>query len=267
MPRSSIQRQEFGSKKPYLIASVFAVAAAVFAIYIAEQRIGNIWKDRLDEATVPLGALTQQSQKLQSAISERDQLKKQADQLKDLADTRFSWINVLSAIRGALLQAEIAEKTNLFTPDNGGTNTDVGIWIEDFSPVLASGSPFSAGAEAASGGGGGGGGGDGMSRYRSMGRRYPGMANRYQQPSQVAAPVVATSGDEITDMTLQCRGVNRNLVAPTANMDLAILVKQNLTNNPAFKQADVSGDVRVDESNTNTFTFSLTLKLTHPIKL
>jgi hypothetical protein len=68
-------------------------------------------------------------------------------------------------------------------------------------------------------------------------------------------------------MTLLCRGVNRNTVAPNANMDLAILVKQNLTNNPAFKQADVAGDVTVDANNTNTFTFSLTLTLTHPIKL
>jgi type IV pilus assembly protein PilM len=264
MPKSSIQRQEFGGKKPYLIASVFALALVVFVIYIAEQRIGDVFKKRVDEVTGPLTTLTQQSQKLQSAISERDQLKKQADQLKDLAETRFSWINVLTAIRSSLLKAEIAEKKNLFTPDNGGTNTDVGIWIEDFSPVLATGSPFSAGAEAGAEGGGASYG--GMSRFgRGMGRRY-GMMNRYQ-PAQVAAPVVAPTGDQISDMTLLCRGVNRNTVAPNANMDLAILVKQNLTNNPAFKQADVAGDVTVDANNTNTFTFSLTLTLTHPIKL
>ncbi|HEX3720196.1 MAG TPA: type IV pilus assembly protein PilM [Verrucomicrobiae bacterium] len=264
MPKSSIQRQEFGGKKPYLIASVFALALVVFVIYIAERRIGNILTGRVDEVTAPLTALTQQSQKLQSAISERDQLKKQADQLKDLAETRFSWINVFKAIRGAFLQAEITEKTNLFTPDNGGTNTDVGIWIEDFSPVLATGSPFSAGAEAS---GGGGGGYEGMNRYGRGGGRFGGRMNRYQQQTQVAAPVVAPTGDQITDITLLCRGVNRTTIGQTANKDLAILVKQNLTNNPAFKQADVSGDVTVDSNNTNTFTFSLTLKLTHPFKL
>src|ERR1700685_943013 len=35
MPKSSLQRQEFAHKKPYLIASVFSLALVVFLIYIA----------------------------------------------------------------------------------------------------------------------------------------------------------------------------------------------------------------------------------------
>src|SRR5271170_908564 len=48
MPRSSIQRQEFANKKPYLIASAFGLALVVFAIYLAESRIGDIYRGKLD---------------------------------------------------------------------------------------------------------------------------------------------------------------------------------------------------------------------------
>ncbi|HUD82103.1 MAG TPA: type IV pilus assembly protein PilM, partial [Candidatus Saccharimonadales bacterium] len=104
MPQSSIQRQEFGGKKPYLIASVFALALVIFVIYIAEQRIGDVLRDRLDKAKTPLASLTAQNQQLTKAVGERDQLKKQADQMKDLADSRFSWIQVLTALRSVLMQ-------------------------------------------------------------------------------------------------------------------------------------------------------------------
>src|SRR5580698_6929481 len=46
MPKSSIQRQEFAQKKPYLIAAAFSLAAVVFAIYIAESKIGAIRQEK-----------------------------------------------------------------------------------------------------------------------------------------------------------------------------------------------------------------------------
>ncbi len=147
MPQSSIQRQEFGSKKPYLVASVFALALVVFVIYIAERRIGTVLSDRLEQAKSPLDSLTKQTQQLKAAIAERDQLNKQADQLRDLAESRFVWIHVLTELRNVLIEAESAQKAALVTPDNGGTNTDVGIWVENFDPVLPAGSFFSAGDE------------------------------------------------------------------------------------------------------------------------
>src|SRR5208283_4727588 len=49
MPRSSLQRQEFGSKKPYLVATVYALALVIFAIYKAEARIGDLWRGKLAE--------------------------------------------------------------------------------------------------------------------------------------------------------------------------------------------------------------------------
>jgi len=263
MPQSSIQRQEFGGKKPYLIASVFALALVIFVIYIAEQRIGDVLRDRLDKAKTPLASLTAQNQQLTKAVGERDQLKKQADQMKDLADSRFSWIQVLTALRSVLMQAESAEKTNLATPDNGGVNTDAGVWVEQFNPMLPNGSTFAAGDEAGGGGGGSRRSGTGRagSRYgnRNVGRPMPAMP--------MAAPTTAAAVGEVADISLVCRGVNRNSLSPTANTDLAFLVKQGLTNNPAFKDASLVGDLKVDDGNTNTFTFSLLIRLTHPFKL
>jgi type IV pilus assembly protein PilM len=260
MPQSSIQRQEFGGKKPYLVAAVFALALVVFVIYVAEQRIGDVYRERLDKAKAPLAGLTQQNQQLKTALGERDQLKKQADQLTEIADSRFSWIKVMAALRTVLMQAEAIEKSHLVTPDNGGTNTDAGIWVETFDPVMPNGSPFAAGDE---GGGGG---------VRRTGRGGKGYSNRGgSRPTTAPPPEVANlapaAPGELADISLVCRGINRNNIYPTANTDLAFLVQQGLTNNPAFRTATLVGELRLGENNTNTFTFSLLVRLTHPFKL
>src|ERR1035441_8839810 len=67
MPRSSIQRQEFAHKKPYLIASVFSLALVVFAIYMAESRIGDILSGKLEDLRGQLGTLTTKNQTLSKA--------------------------------------------------------------------------------------------------------------------------------------------------------------------------------------------------------
>ncbi|HZM02520.1 MAG TPA: type IV pilus assembly protein PilM, partial [Candidatus Saccharimonadales bacterium] len=54
MPRSSIQRQEFAHKKPYLIASVFSLALVVFAIYLAEARVGDGRRRKLEQLKGPV---------------------------------------------------------------------------------------------------------------------------------------------------------------------------------------------------------------------
>jgi hypothetical protein len=102
----------------------------------------------------------------------------------------------------------------------------------------------------------------GMSRYRMPNMSMPTPQQMLQSPAAPAKP------DEVTDLTLSCRGVNRNSVSPSANTDLAFLLQQDLTNNAAvFKAASLTGDLKVDDGNSNTFTFSLTVKVAHPFKL
>jgi len=139
MPKSSIQRQEFGQKKPYFIAAVVSLALSIFLIGWAASRVGNVRRDSLEKVKSQLGPLTEKDQKLQGAIRERDRLKKEAEQLIGLADNRLYWSTVLTELHRLFKQAELKTKQNLKAKN---IDTDVGIWIETFSPVLPANSPF-----------------------------------------------------------------------------------------------------------------------------
>jgi type IV pilus assembly protein PilM len=263
MPRSSIQRQEFAHKKPYLIASVFSLALVVFAIYMAEERIGDIHRKKLAEIKEPLDRLTMLSQQLDAADGLRHALKKDADQMEELAGNRFYWIKILTELRSVLMNAEAATSASLQAA--GNTDTNMGVWVVTFSPVFPNGSPF--GSSSAGGGAPvftGGGGGMGMDR---RGGRYGGMMPG-MRAAPVAAPVASPAlGNVISTISLLCRGVNRTALSPSANFNLAYAVLQNLTNSPYFTDKCALGDdIKTDEGS-NTFSFSVTLQLKHPFNL
>jgi type IV pilus assembly protein PilM len=266
MPRSSLQRQEFGSKKPYLVASVFSLALVIFAIYKAEVKIGDVWRNKDSDIQTPLAKLTAADGQMQKALNARNELKKQGDDMKILADNRFYWIVILTDLRNVMIQAEAAEKANLTTPLNHGTNTDTGVWVDTFTPVVPD--SFSAGTQGGSGGPGGYGGfgGRGYGPYGG----YGGRGGRGMRGGQSAGPMPtpaatpgATGVNEVTSLKLLCRGLNRS---DTANSDLAYTVQHFLTNSPSFTNALLVGNLKPGED-TNTFTFELTVDLRHHFKL
>jgi hypothetical protein len=259
MPKSSLQRQEFGSKKPYLVASVFSLALVIFAIYVAEKRIGDVFRTKAAELQAPLAKLTKDNQALQTVLGSRGDQKTKADNLKSLADTRFFWIVVLQDLRKVLIQAEAAEKASLTTPDNGGTNTDEGLWVESFSPVMPDG--YQPGMQDRSAG-------SGSSRSGFLrGGRYGGRLGMPGPPSSSptptatvtsrAMPALALSAVEVTNVQLTLRGINR---PGRANSDLAYMFRQFLTNNPSFTNPVTMPEVKI-EGDTNTFTFDVTVNL------
>jgi type IV pilus assembly protein PilM len=268
MPKSSIQRQEFAHKKPYLIAAVFSLALVVFAIYMAESRIGEAKSRQLLEIKGPLEKLTQLNQSLGTAVSARDLMKKDADQMQALADQRFYWINLLTEMRSIMIKSEAAAKVGLKTSDNNGTNTDVGIWVTSFTPILPDGSAEGGGAVMQSaapsmreGRGGREGGREGRSFRRSG---MPGPA----APSSPIQMAPVAQGGVISLISLQCRGVNRQALSPSANSDLAYAVLQNVTNSPYFTEKSMFGqDGILIDTDSNTFHFSLTVELRNPFKL
>jgi hypothetical protein len=272
MPKSSIQRQEFGQKKPYLIASVYSLALVVFAIYLAEDRIGAIQRQKLEDIKSPLERLTLAGQKLDGFSIVNSGLKHAADQMGELADERFYWIRVLSELRSVLMKAEAATKANLSAQLNSQSNTDVGVWVVSFSPVFPNGSPFAGGGEASAAapsypGAFPGMGGPGRGRY-PVGMP-PGMpSSRMPVPQAQPSPATPSGGNEIATINIFCRGVNRDTLSPSANSDLAYAVLQNLTNSPYFteKSALANDTFKVDQ-NSNTFSFSLTAQLKQPFKL
>jgi hypothetical protein len=266
MPRSSIQRQEFAHKKPYLIASVFSLALVVFAIYQAESRIGDVRRHKLEEIKEPLARMSQLSQQLDTALNQRLQLKRAADQMGELAGNRFYWIKLLTELRAVLMRAEATTKASLRTPDNNGTNTDVGVWVVTFTPDLPSGSPF--GGMAASGGGAAFG---GSAAVGGPGRARAGRAGMGGgRPAQAFAPPVAPTpalGNVISSISLLCRGVNREDLSPSANSDLAYAVLQNVTNSAYFTDKSALGQTISVDPGSNTFSFYLRVELKHPFKL
>ncbi len=276
MPKSSIQRQEFTQKKPYLVAAVFAVAAAMFAMVVVQGKIGGIQQEEAENVKMQLAPLTEKDQKLRTAQGDRDKLVAQAKQLIDLADTRYYWIDMMNGLHNVLLQAETVTRSGLMDPKTG-TNVDVGIWIETFTPELPNGSPFAAEGEAS----GGGGGAPAMSRdpYQAMQQRMMIMMQRMNPQMQQMmrnmkmptagsgkAPAPGSSSNVISQVRVTCRGVDRSKVSPTANTDLAYALQAAVTNSPVFTGPVTLGDMRSD-IDTNTFLFDMTIPLKHPFRL
>jgi type IV pilus assembly protein PilM len=269
MPRSSIQRQEFAHKKPYLIASAFSLALVVFALYLAETKVQELRSKKLDDLKTPLAKLTDVSQKLKKALDGRNSYKADADQIESVAGNRFYWSKILTELRSIMLNAEAQSQASLSNSINNGTNTDAGVWIESFTPLLPSGSPFASSAQgtmtmAASSPA-------APSAMASYGARMAGrdraMGGRMAAPMAPVAQAPA-GGNDITTLSLVCRGINRQALSPSANSDLAYYVLHNVTNSPYFTTNSAFGPAGLQsDANATTFTFPLVVELRQPFKL
>ena len=82
-------------------------------------------------------------------------------------------------------------------------------------------------------------------------------------PTMTAATVQVGAND-LKTVKLLCRGIKR---PGTANVDLAYAVKQALTNSPSFTNVTELGNIELNNGDTNTFTFTVTVDLRHPFKL
>jgi hypothetical protein len=153
------------------------------------------------------------------------------------------------------MNAEAATAASLQASENGGMNTNAGVWVVSFAPELPAGSAEQSAVPSYGS----------LSLGRHDRFNLPGSALRPNQP--VAPPVTAVSavGNVISTIVLHCCGVNRQ-TPPSANFDLAYAVFQNLTNSAYFTdQSKLGEDFKTDEGS-NTFSFSLTAQLRHPFK-
>jgi hypothetical protein len=203
---------------------------------------------------------------LTAALADRERLQNQIEQMKNVADDRYFWMEILSDLRGALLRAEAQTKTNLYTPDNKGKNTDTGVWVETFTPILPDGSAYGANAQPAGGGYNPYSGGGGATPFGGMPGGYGGR-NGYMRTPQAPTPAAAApSTSQIESLSLSFRAIDRDNLTPTANSDLAFAVQRNLMNTTWFSNATFVDKIKTDE-NTNTFLFQMTVQLRHPLKL
>ena len=209
MPRSSLQRQQFNQKKPFIVAAVMCLILVIFAFGYFN---GNVAKEK-ERA---LGNLQQELQPLQNFDRTLEQSMRELRQSQDIAvqyeiwmEERFYWASVLAQVREVFQAVEAKTKEVL--------KAETGLWIETLTPVTCDATNAPTGQ---------------LSRLRA-GPRGAG-----------AAPP-----KEICTVTLKCKGKSLRDVSPTANGETAYAVQEALKQSPYFDPAGVgfSGTVAEEE--------------------
>ncbi|PYM15538.1 MAG: hypothetical protein DME18_04050 [Verrucomicrobia bacterium] len=263
MPKSSLKRQQFNQKKPYFIATTFSLIAGVLAYGFFYAKIGDIKRAALDKITAQVKPLKDKETELQTEVNKLTRLKQEGGQLTEWMGQRFLWADVLTELRSLLMQAEAVRKQAM--------GVENGVWIESFTsatPGLTAvptaeaeeerPMPFYYNRLM-------------MERYGLIPRGAPLPSEGEQATTTAAKTATPASTNEISVVTVKCRGLNLKRYSPTANDDLAYAVEHQLqrsTNYFDAKETKLSGPIeQVDETNSVTFSFGVTLKLTHPMKL
>ena len=290
MPKSSIQRQRFAQKKPYLIAAVFSLALAVFLLHVAEARIYAARQVNRDDLKTKLTSLTKKDKELTEVLKQRDTALAGAQGVTELAEDHFYWMNVLGEMRAALLRSETNVQASL-KEKNQGHDVDVGVWVETFEPDLPAGSAYGGGkpdtgfqvykapvvrtASAL-----------GDNSWEARNRRLrtatsdtngprggapltPQQIEAQKQKQLAALEAAKALSNSVTRILVTCRMVNRDKISGSANQDLAFAVQSNLMASPSFSTNVLLGTngIKADPADTNTATFDLTVGLKNPLKL
>jgi hypothetical protein len=132
MPKSSLKRQEFDQKKPYLVAAAFCLILIVWAAAWFYNRVAGEKEKALEKLKAQLGPLASHEQQLRDATSAMKRVQYETDEYTDWLEDRWYWANVLSALRDSLVAAE-EKKEKDFSP------AKVGVWVEKLVPVMPAG--------------------------------------------------------------------------------------------------------------------------------
>lgn len=256
MPKSFIKRQQFNQKKPYFVATVFSLAAVVFAYGWFFSKVASSKDEALQKFTSRADPLKAKEQEL---IKQEEQLKKvkaKADQVGNWLQGRFVWVDMLAELQRVLKSTEGTVQKSLGAP--------VGVWIETFKPddpdaiAAANAEKLAAATPAAS----------------SPMQMSPELAKRYGLAPPSAAPAAPkklslASTNEISQIVMNCRGVNLKKIKPGGNDDLAFALEKELKTSAYFdsKETRLTGQLEQVDETAVTFGFEVTIKLKTPIKL
>jgi type IV pilus assembly protein PilM len=266
LPKSSRSRQEFNSKKPFLVAAAFVAAAGVWAAGLFYGKVATVRREGLATISEKVEPLARVETTLKAEEAKLAEARKQVDQLGDWLHERGYWPDILAEVRRVLRSTEIESTQKLGVP--------VGIWVDTFYSTEPPKQEVAA-AE------------DDAPKVPMMSKelmmRYgllpkTAMASTEGGDGGGAAEVGSAGGgakakpantNEVSVLTLNVKAVNLQRVKQEANGQIAYDLEKLAKASPLFdaSETQLSGQLEQVEDSTPTFSFPLKVKLKRPIKL
>ena len=251
MPKSSLKRQEFNQKKPYLVASVFCLILVVFAFGWFYEQVAEEKQKALDELKPKVDQLKRDDQKTKDGLAGLKRIQGEADNYFELMDDRLYWGSLLTTFRDSLISVEDKKEKEF--------NAKTGVWIERLTPVVPS--PYLMAAAP---------GGLFMQYAAPAAAAPPAARGRGGAGRNAAARASGGESNQIDTIVLTCRSVNLTSVKSDANTVLAEALAEELrsrTNQFVADGTKITGDIAGGDSTNLTFSFQVTVKLVKPMNL
>jgi len=251
MPKSSLKRQEFNQKKPYLVASVFCLILVVFAFGWFYEQVAGEKQKALDELKPKVDQLKRDDQKTKDGLAGLKRIQGEADNYFELMDDRLYWGSLLTTFRDSLISVEDKKEKEF--------NAKTGVWIERLTPVVPS--PYLMAAAP---------GGLFMQYAAPAAAAPPAARGRGGAGRNAAARASGGESNQIDTIVLTCRSVNLTSVKSDANTVLAEALAEELrsrTNQFVADGTKITGDIAGGDSTNLTFSFQVTVKLVKPMNL
>ena len=122
MPKSALKGQEFGAKKPYLIATMASLVAILFAFGFFHDRIATSKRGSLEKLQPELQRLQSLDNQIEAEERKLRVARMESEQLAGWLEHRPYWGNLFMELRQVMMKTEREGKAKF--------NTDTGIWIE-----------------------------------------------------------------------------------------------------------------------------------------
>jgi type IV pilus assembly protein PilM len=122
MPKSTLKRQQFNQKKPYLAAAVFCLILVFFAFGWFYDRTAGEKSRALEDLKARAMPLASSQNQLNAANNQLRGARMQLEQYENWIDDRFYWGAVFSKLREILLTVENKKDAEFKAP--------TGVWIE-----------------------------------------------------------------------------------------------------------------------------------------